>query len=272
MKKAPKAVENEDGAVKSSKTGNKRAKKANRLSLIRPDSYRFTATDPVLLANSAGQTILNIPPEAVTRYRQWHVRLNRSEPLPAHLGIVSALTDEGVQQAGLELAAVMASDLEDTFCVVELDWWKPTLASLMQSEPNPGIAQTLIDEGSLDQALRSTSLENMWYLPAGDLPGQRRSRLAHSQVLSTTLDVLSERFDHLIIEIPSILAVGDSGALAAQADSLCLIIRQGITPLPLVRQALDEIAHLPVRGIVLNGDQLATPRWLLRLLSGDWVQ
>jgi len=266
VKKPPKAADGEEGQVKSPKTGKNRVKKAPA------DSYRFSATDPVLLTGSAGQTLLNVAPEAVTRYRQWHVRLNRSEPLPARLGIVSALADEGVQQACLALAAVMASDLEDTFCVVELDWWKPALASLMQSEPNPGMAQVLIDEASLDQALRSTSLENLWYLPAGDLPGPRRSRLSHSQLLSTTLDALNERFDHLIIEIPSILAVGDSAALAAHADCLCLVIRQGITPLPLVRQALDEIAHLPVRGVVLNGDRLATPRWLLRLLSGDWVQ
>ena len=42
----------------------------------------------------------------------------------------------------------------------------------------------------------------------------------------------------------------------------------GITPLPLIREGLDAIEHLPVKGVVLNGDQVSIPRWVQKLIPG----
>lgn len=231
---------------------------------------RWTSA-PLQLSNADGQTILDLSSEAAAHYRQWYIRLGRADPLPRCLGLASALTDEGVPRVGLELGTVLASDLENKFCVLELDWWQPSLAALTKCEPVPGLAQVLLNEASLDEALRPTSLENLWFLPAGEITGQIHSRLAHSQALQTALDSLSHRFDYLILELPALLAVSDAGVLAAQAECICLVVRQGVTPLPLVRHALDEIAHLSVKGVVLNGDQVSTPDWLLRMLSGNWM-
>ncbi|NUM43500.1 MAG: CpsD/CapB family tyrosine-protein kinase [Anaerolineales bacterium] len=223
---------------------------------------------PLQLTNATGQGVLELSATTVARYRRWHTRLAREQPFPARLGLTSALSGEGVTEAAFGLAAVLASDLVESFCLVELDWWQPGLTTQGQLEPTRALAQVLTGETPLDEALHPTSLPNLSLLPAGEIPLERRALLVRSPALPTTLNDLASRFDHLIIALPPLLTVGDAATLAQQAGDLCLIIRQGVTPLPVVRQALDEIAHLPVRGVVMNGDQLALPRWLLRLIPG----
>ena len=77
--------------------------------------------------------------------------------------------------------------------------------------------------------------------------------MARSTILADIIASLDQRFDHLILDIPAILAVKDSPVLAGLAGDLCLIVRQGVTPLGLIKKALDEIEHLALRGAILNG-------------------
>lgn len=232
----------------------------------------MTGASPLRLETTGGKPILDLPPVVVARYRRLHTRLAREEPLPHRLGLMAALREEGVTSVALGLAAVMAHDLEARFCLVELNWWWPGLAAQAQMEPSPGLAEIVAEETTPDEALRPTGMENLWLLPAGATEEAARPRLAQSQALKAALETLDERFDHLLLDIPAILATNDAAPLAAQADGLCLVIRQGVTPIPLIRQALDEVEHLPIRGVVLNGERTATPRWLLRLMGGGEVR
>jgi len=231
-----------------------------------------TGASPLRLETADGKPILDLPPVVVAQYRCLHTRLVREEPLPRRLGLMAALREEGVTSVALGLAAVMAHDLEACFCLVELNWWWPGLAAQVQMEPSPGLAEIVAEETTPDEALRPTGMESLWLLPAGATEEAARPHLARSQALKAALETLDGRFDHLLLDIPAVLATGDAVPLAAQADGLCLVIRQGVTPIPLIRQALDEVEHLTIRGVVLNGERTATPRWLLRLIGGGEVR
>lgn len=234
-------------------------------------------TTPLRLAKTDGRGVLDLSGEVVHQYRQLYTRLTREIPLPKRLGLIAALRGEGVTTVGLGLATVLATDLEARFCLVETNWWWPGLAVLMdgfgtaspaqpKEEGTPGLGEVVTGQATLDDALRPTGNERLWLLPAGEVTTEDRPRLARSRAMSKTLEALNERFDHLLLDVPAILATGDAVPLAAQADGLCLVIRQGVTPLPLIRQALDQVEHLPIRGVVLNGERVATPRWLLQLI------
>jgi Mrp family chromosome partitioning ATPase len=70
----------------------------------------------------------------------------------------------------------------------------------------------------------------------------------------------------VILDIPALLANSDAIALASLADAGFLVVRQGITPIALIKQALDEIKHLSMLGIVMNQTYFHTPRWLYNLI------
>ncbi len=225
------------------------------------------AAAPLEVNNSQGEATIKLDASQVSRYRQWHTRLSRTFELKGILGLTSAVRGEGVSTAALGLTAVIASDLGKRVCLVEMNWYWPSLAVAMKVEPNPGLVQwaKLNDQS----ALRSTGMENLWIIPSGDLPDVERPGFAHSSVLSEAVDRLRQQFDLLVLDIPAVLAVSDCQPLLALADSLCFVLRQGATPMPLFRQALDEVEHLPVAGVVFNGDHIAMPAFLYRLIAGE---
>lgn len=208
---------------------------------------------PLRVDNLAGEQIVDLPSGLVAIYRRWYTYLSREEPLPHRLGLASAVREEGVTSIALGLAAVMASDLEQRVAVIESNWWWPGLAATAHLSPEPGLAELVTGKASLTDAARPTSLPNLFLIPAGDMSECDRSRAARGAALVETLARIDATYDQVIIDIPAILAVKDSPILAAKAGGICMVIRQGITPISIVKKALDEIEHLPVRGSILNG-------------------
>lgn len=225
-------------------------------------------TAPAQLTRPDGSRALDLPRRTAHQYRGLYTRMTRETPLPKRLGLVATLRQEGVTMVSLGLATALATDLEARFCLVEANWWWPGLANLMDDDESPGLGEVVTRRASLEDALRSTGNKQLSLLPAGKTEPEARPRLARGQAMDAALAALDERFDHVLLDIPAILATGDAVPLAARADGLCLVVWQGVTPVPLIRQALDEVEHLPIRGVVLNGERVATPRWLVRLIGG----
>jgi tyrosine-protein kinase Etk/Wzc len=216
----------------------------------RPESE---GAPPLRVANLAGEQILDLPSGLVAIYRRWYTYLSREEPLPHRLGLASAVREEGVTSIALGLASVMASDLEQRIAVIESNWWWPGLAAAAHIAEEPGLAELVTGKTTLEEACRGTSLPNLFLIPAGSMSECDRSRAARGAALVDTLQRIDEAFDQIILDIPAVLAVKDSPILAAKAGGICMVIRQGITPISIVQKALDEIEHLPVRGSILNG-------------------
>ncbi len=235
-------------------------KKDSQLQVIEPHR--------LVILGDTSQILLSLNSEVVTRYRQLYNRLDRGHGMPKRFGLTSALRGEGVTTVALGLGAVLAADLEGKICVIELNLWWPELSERAGVTGRPGLVQVAAG-AALDDALLCTSLNNLCLLPAGDLNGEEPTRLAHSQTLRNLLIELNERFDHLILDIPAVLATGDSLALSALADQIGLVVRAGVTPTSVVQRAMDDIQHLPVTCVVLNGEKIAVPDWLYRLIPED---
>jgi len=234
--------------------------------------------------------------EITNALRRAITQLSYQERLPARLAVVSALREEGVTYTALALAAILANDLDVRVCAVELNWWTPGMQAAVaepQEEPRrrwpfrwrrpkvvpsveqdnsvevAGLGGILSGALSLDTALLPTSLPNLWLLPAGRIAAKHRPIVARSAELRGLIQYLSRRYDHIILDVPAILATSDSVALASLADACFLVVRQGVTPVNMVRQALDNISHLDIKGVVLNRTRTRTPRWIYGFLPQE---
>lgn len=219
-------------------------------------------TTPILVATSDGRPWLTFPEAVVENMRHMYNRMCRTEPFPAQLALVSALRQEGVTYLSRALGATLAKDLHSSFCVVELNWWWPS-TELPANYRAGGLASVLTGQLKLEEALIHTSMPNLSILPAGDLELDLRSTISRGITFNTAIEYLSERFDHLILDIPAILSTNEAVPLASQAASCCLILRHGVTSIENVRLALDEISHLPVVGTMMNQVKWHTPKWIL---------
>jgi Mrp family chromosome partitioning ATPase len=234
------------------------------------------ATD-LVLRGPGDQAWLTLPADTVVAYRYMITRLARAAPLPQRLGVVAALRQEGVTYTALGLGSTIAHDLapQDRVCVVELNWWWPSTSYQVgdkqaqadgEATGGPGTAGVLNGQVTLDQALIHAEEPCVSLLPAGNIPAKDRPVIARSAALRELVEDLSRRFAYVVLDVPAILATSDAVPLAGLADLCCLVIRQGVTPLPTLRRALDDVGHLQIAGTVLNRTRIATPKRLLRLI------
>jgi Mrp family chromosome partitioning ATPase len=132
-----------------------------------------------------------------------------------------------------------------------------------------GLAAVLTRSATLDEVLVPTALPNLALLPAGTTTLAQRPALARGDGLKSCIEQLSRRFDHILLDIPAILATSDAIALASLGSACCLVIRQGVTPMSNVRRALDDVKHLSMLGVVLNQTQMYLPRWVHALVPQE---
>lgn len=220
----------------------------------------------MVLPAEDGSPLLSYPAGTIDQVCQMMTRIGRDADIPDRMAFVSALRQEGVTYTARATGLVLARAFERTVCVVELNWWWP--ADLLPAGNQGGIASILTEEAKLDDVLVPTGVETLTFLPAGKMPRQDRAVLARSQQLRDIINQLSQRYDQLILDIPSILSIGESVPLASLSNGCCLILRQGVTSTDDVREALDEIDHLPMLGVVMNKNTTNTPNWLVKLIPG----
>lgn len=221
---------------------------------------------PMVLPAQDGTPMLSYPAGTIDQLCQMMTRIGREADIPDRIAFVSALREEGVTYTARATGLVLANAFERTVCVVGLNWWWP--ADLLPAGNQGGIAGVLTGETELDDAIVPTGIESLHFLPAGKMPRQDRPVLARSQQLRDIIEELSTRYDQLILDIPAILAIGESVPLASLSNGCCLVLRQGVTATDDVREALDEIDHLPMLGVVMNKNATSTPNWLVKLIPG----
>lgn len=218
--------------------------------------------------DDADQLLQWAPADLVAALRHMVTRLETEQDggLPARLALTSALAGEGVTFVARSLAAVVAHDLRRRVCLVDLGWWGGSPGG-DPATGRPGLAQVLTGAATLDEAVTATSDPNLSFLPPGAATVAERPVLAQGAELAAVLDRLDARFDHVVLDLPPVLRNPETLSLADRAGTCALVVRSGVTAETFVRSALDELRHVSVLGIVMNGATTSIPGRLERVLS-----
>ena len=207
--------------------------------------------------------------KVVHSLRRMITKLAYADELPKRIALVSALREEGVTYTTLAMGTTIASDLDKTVCVVELNWWWPGMTLQVPDVNSRGVAAVLAGEATLDDVIVPTGLPNLRLLPAGEMPVEKRPIMARNAALKELINNLSKRYDYLLLDVPAILTTSDAISLASLADGCCLVIRQGVTSVEKVNLALDDIDHLNILGAIMNQVKVKTPSLLLKFIPQD---
>ena len=214
-------------------SGNKR-----RITLLEPDSF------------------------VAEQYRTLRARLESlAAQRPIHtLAIVSALPGEGKTSAAINLAIVSEMHLDRRVLLVDCDLRKPKIHRTLGITPTAGLAEVLLGQASLEQAIYKVtgpSFEGgaLEVLPVHAMP-PNPSELLSSAKMKSLIEELSRRYDLVILDTPAALALPDAKTVTELADGAVMVVRADTTPETDVQGALDLLDRRRVLGVVLNGSDI----------------
>lgn len=145
------------------------------------------------------------------------------------LVVTSAFMSEGKSTLSANIAVMLAQRGERVL-IVDADLRRSTLHLLFGlRRPAQGLTNLLSRQTDESVILHPVSqVPTLAYLPAGAVPPNPAELLA-SHRMAEMMRQWAEQYDRVIIDTAPILAVSDSLAPAARADSVLLVVRAGVT-------------------------------------------
>ncbi|AGU49175.1 putative tyrosine-protein kinase [Variovorax paradoxus B4] len=120
-----------------------------------------------------------------------------------------------------------------------------------------GLSELLAGELSTDQAIRSQVLPNLDVLTTGKLPTNPADMLM-SESFVRLLDMVSARYDLVVIDTPPVLVATDTAAVAPHMGAVLLVARADQTQLGELNESAKRLAQAgrTVNGVIFNGIDL----------------
>lgn len=193
-------------------------------------------------------------------FRQLYVGLMLPpDACPIVIGITSAISGEGRTTVALGLALTLATDLDVPITLVEADLERPALARYLGLTPTPGLCDVVRGDCPL-AAVTHSVFTSLSVVPAGEA-GDESSRLLYDLSRSDPFHTSDGPRGIVILDLPPLINHSYSRLAAGIADAVALVVRGGVTPHDIVREAIARLGDRPPQGIVLNAPRSSLPRW-----------
>lgn len=203
-------------------------------------------------------------------YRRIFVALDLPEDVrPVVIGITSAISGEGRTTVAVGLARTLAGDLGGTVLLVEADFDRPSLALQFGIAPVPGLAEVVRGEQRLEDVLRPVP-ENLWVVPSGSSEDDS-DNLLRQLPQADLFRGMQPAPAAVVLDLPPIMNESYAVFGAQAADAVVLVVRAGVTPVDMVREAIARLNDQPPQGVVFNAfkptEPALDPRKLVRRLG-----
>jgi succinoglycan biosynthesis transport protein ExoP len=167
--------------------------------------------------------------------------------------VTSATAGEGKSTTAANLAVVLAHTGKRVI-LVSADLRKPRIHRFFPSASNAtGVVDILTGEATLQDCLQKTTVEHLWLLGCGPIPG-RPSEIAGSERMGQLLMALREQADFVVVDSAPSLVVTDALAMAPFVDGVLYVADANATTRGTIAQASDQLEQVGARtiGAVLN--------------------
>lgn len=149
------------------------------------------------------------------------------------------------------LAAIIAMS-DKKVLVIDADMRKGYLHSILNSEHNNGLSETLSGVISHSTAIKKTQLANLDFIPRGMIP-PNPSELLMNKSFSDLLDWASKNYDFVVVDTP-ILAVTDAAVIGRHVGTTLLVARFGVNTIKEIEVGIRRFEQngIDVRGVIIN--------------------
>ena len=165
--------------------------------------------------------------------------------------LTSARPAEGKTTTAVALSVAMAQ-AGNRVLLLDSDLRKPRLHRAFGVSGEEGLTSVFVGR-DIDEVIKRTEMPGLDILPCGPLP-PNPAELLHSEKFIAVLDMLSERYDRVLLDSPPVGAVTDASILSQLVDGTVLVVQAHETPKEAARRAGQQLrdvgAH--IAGVILN--------------------
>jgi len=190
------------------------------------------------------------------------MRLSTTSRESKVIAVTSCQPAEGKSTVSVNMAAVLAQGGKKV-ALVDTDMRRPSVYKRLRLEGGKGLSEVLTGYYTLDEVTQThETLPTLDVIPSGTVPPLPADLLASDQ-MTEVVRQLRERYDYVIFDTPPVLSVTDPAIVAAQADGMVLVIRQGYCTRRMLARAAEILHELDVKvyGFVFNGVDASLPEY-----------
>ena len=180
------------------------------------------------------------------------ILLSFSEKPPKRIAISSPNPVEGKTTTVIN-TAIALSQTGARVLIIDSDMRKPRVHTIFGEENGVGLSNFLSGNAELKSIIKRSDVPNLFYIPSGPIP-PNPSELLGSKIFKTTMQLLGEKFDHIVIDSPPVLGFADAIILSASVDGVILVVLGGKTPRETLQRAKDVLhqVNAKILGVVIN--------------------
>ena len=187
------------------------------------------------------------------------LRRKKAGPAAQRVLISSPHPGEGKTYCALNLALSIAAEKESEVLLVDADFAKPSVLSMLGLPGGRGLMDALMDE-TLDVAdcVLGTDVPGLWVLPAGEDTNTDSEYLSSSRT-KRVLDRLTQGAPQRIVifDSPPALAASPAAELAKHVGQAIVIVRADRTGQGALDDAIKLLDGCPNVQLLLNGAQFS---------------
>lgn len=181
-----------------------------------------------------------------------------------------AVPGEGSSTLALLFARELAHWEERPVLLVDADiagYPRSLSGALKEAADGLGFSDVLEGKSRLEEAVRSTELANLHFLPRGSNAGSPLDLLS-SERLATFRREVDRHYAFSILDTSPLLFAPESGLIGAGTDGMVLVVRANRTRREIVQKAIRLINQARGRalGVVLNERRYPIPGFIYRRL------
>jgi len=181
--------------------------------------------------------------------------LHRMQALGTNTIAISSPTPGcGKSLTAINLAVNIASDVNYSVLLVDLDLKRPSLHRYFGYDSEPGIAEYLVDGVPLSELLINPGIDRLVVLTAGNKHFLQSSELLSTPRMVALFSEMKKRYAKRIIifDLPPLLVTDDALVCLPHADVGLLVIEDGRTTPDEVVRSMELMEQTEFLGTVLN--------------------
>ena len=171
---------------------------------------------------------------------------------PKSILFTSAQPAEGKTGVSMN-TAITLSQLGGSVLLIDGDMRRPTCHAHLEIPLKPGLSDYLTGNADLVSIIKRTTVPHLYCIPTGTTP-VNPAELLGSTRMKETIELLSQRFDYIVVDSPPIFGIADALILSTVVKGVILVVHGGRTPREMVQRAFKNLIELnaTVLGAVLN--------------------